>query len=47
MHGDDPADFEAAIDENTKGIFVESIGNPKCNVAPIPELAEVGSARKF
>ena len=38
---DDAADFDAAIDEKTKAIFVESIGNPKYNVPPIPELAEV------
>ena len=47
MHGDDPADFEAAIDEKTKAIFVESIGNPKYNVAAIPELAKVGSQRNI
>ncbi|KAG1764874.1 Cys/Met metabolism PLP-dependent enzyme-domain-containing protein [Suillus placidus] len=41
VNGDDPALFAAAIDENTKAIFVESIGNPKYNVAPIPELAKV------
>jgi O-acetylhomoserine/O-acetylserine sulfhydrylase-like pyridoxal-dependent enzyme len=42
VHGDDPKDFAAAIDEKTKAIFVESIGNPKYNVVPIPELAKVG-----
>ncbi|KAH0835645.1 Cys/Met metabolism PLP-dependent enzyme-domain-containing protein [Lanmaoa asiatica] len=41
VKGDDPKDFEAAIDERTKAIFVESIGNPKYNVAPIPELAKI------
>jgi O-acetylhomoserine/O-acetylserine sulfhydrylase len=41
VNGDDPALFAAAIDENTKAIYVESIGNPKYNVAPIPELAKV------
>ncbi|EIW85017.1 O-acetylhomoserine ami [Coniophora puteana RWD-64-598 SS2] len=41
VNGDDPALFAAAIDENTKAIYVESIGNPKYNVAPLPELAEV------
>ncbi len=40
---EDPADFAAAIDEKTKGIYVESIGNPKNTVAPLPELAKVGS----
>jgi O-acetylhomoserine/O-acetylserine sulfhydrylase len=38
---DKPESFAAAIDENTKAIYVESIGNPKYNVAPLPELAKV------
>lgn len=42
IDGDNPADFAKAIDDKTKAIFVESIGNPKYNVAPIPELAKVG-----
>ncbi|KAF7291117.1 hypothetical protein MIND_01254800 [Mycena indigotica] len=37
----DPADFEAAIDENTRGIFVESIANPKYSLNNIPKLAEI------
>lgn len=41
---DDPADFAKAIDEKTKAIYVESIGNPKYNVAPIPEIAKVCDA---
>ena len=38
----DPADFdalEAAIDENTKAIFAETLGNPTSNVADIEALA--------
>ncbi|KII84783.1 hypothetical protein PLICRDRAFT_126646 [Plicaturopsis crispa FD-325 SS-3] len=38
---DDPAEFAAAIDEKTKAIYVESIGNPKYNVAPLAEIAKV------
>jgi O-acetylhomoserine/O-acetylserine sulfhydrylase len=38
---DKPESFAAAIDEKTKAIFVESIGNPKYNVSPLPELAKV------
>ena len=38
---DDPEAFAAAIDDRTKAIYVESIGNPKYNVAPLPELAKV------
>ncbi|KAH7910782.1 Cys/Met metabolism PLP-dependent enzyme-domain-containing protein [Hygrophoropsis aurantiaca] len=44
VDGDDPAAFTAAIDDKTKAIFVESIGNPKYNVAPIPELAKIAHA---
>ena len=36
-----PEEFAAAIDENTKAIYVESIGNPKNTVAPLRELADV------
>lgn len=43
VENDDLAAYEAAIKENTKAIYVESIGNPKYNVAPIPELADVRS----
>ncbi|MCC5941777.1 MAG: O-acetylhomoserine aminocarboxypropyltransferase/cysteine synthase [Balneolaceae bacterium] len=40
--GDDsPADFEAAIDENTKAIYVESIGNPRGNVPDFEGIAAV------
>ncbi|KZT23534.1 O-acetylhomoserine ami [Neolentinus lepideus HHB14362 ss-1] len=41
---DDPAVFEAAIDDRTKAIYVESIGNPKYNVSPIPDLANIAHA---
>jgi len=41
---DDPAAFEAAIDENTKAVFVESIGNPKYNVSPIADIARIAHA---
>ncbi|THH14492.1 hypothetical protein EW146_g5835 [Bondarzewia mesenterica] len=41
---DDPAAFEAAIDEKTKAVYVESIGNPKYNVSPIAEIAKVAHA---
>ena len=38
---DKPESFAAAIDDKTKAIYVETIGNPKYNVAPLPELAKV------
>ncbi|KAG8734696.1 Homocysteine synthase [Ceratobasidium sp. 414] len=44
---DSPESFAAAIDENTKAIFVESIGNPKYNIAPLPELAKIAHDHKL
>lgn len=41
VKADDYAGFEAAIDENTKAIFCESIGNPAGNVVDIAKLAEI------
>ncbi len=38
---DDPSELAAAIDEKTKAVFVETIGNPKYNVCPISEIAKV------
>ncbi|KAI0701028.1 O-acetylhomoserine ami [Cytidiella melzeri] len=36
-----PVDYAAAIDKNTKAIYVESIGNPKYIVPDIPALAKI------
>lgn len=41
VDGDDPADFESAIDDNTKAIYLESIGNPKYNIPDFEAIAEV------
>lgn len=38
---DSPESFEAAIDENTKAIYLESIGNPKGNVPDFEGIAAV------
>ena len=38
---DDFKGFEDAIDENTKAIFCESIGNPAGNIVDIQKLAEI------
>lgn len=38
---DDFAGFEAAIDENTRAIFCESIGNPAGNVVDLQKLGEI------
>jgi O-acetylhomoserine (thiol)-lyase len=38
---DDYQGFEKAIDENTKAVFCESIGNPAGNIVDIARLAEI------
>jgi O-acetylhomoserine (thiol)-lyase len=38
---DDYAGMEAAIDEKTKAVFLESIGNPAGNVADIQKISEI------
>jgi O-acetylhomoserine (thiol)-lyase len=40
VNPDDPENFTRACQPNTKAFYVESIGNPLCNVADIPRLAE-------
>ncbi len=37
----EPAEFESAIDENTKALYVETLGNPNSNVADIEEIAKI------
>ena len=39
--------FENAIDENTKAVFIESLGNPNSNVADIEEIAKVAHKHKI
>lgn len=41
VEGDDPADFESKIDEKTKAIYVETIGNPRFNIPDFERLAEI------
>ena len=38
---DDPAAYEAQIDENTKAIYVESLGNPRSNIPDFEGLSKV------
>ena len=37
--GDDPDSFKAQIDENTKAIYVEAMGNPRFNIPDFKALA--------
>ncbi|KAG8951466.1 Homocysteine synthase [Tulasnella sp. 424] len=40
VDGDKPENLAAAIDNKTKAVYIESIGNPKYNVPRIPEIAK-------
>ncbi len=41
VEGDNPDDFEKQIDERTKAIYVETIGNPRFNVPDFDALADL------
>ena len=43
VDGNHPCQFEAAIDDNTRGIITETIGNPVMNVAPLEALAKIAN----
>ncbi len=39
--GDNPVDFETAIDEKTKAIYIETIGNPQFNIPDFEAIAAI------
>ncbi len=41
VDGDDPKAFEKLIDEKTKGIYLETIGNPRLNIPDFEAIADV------
>ncbi len=41
VDGDDPAEFEKRIDDRTKAIYVETIGNPRFNIPDFEALSAV------
>ena len=41
---DEPGSFEAAIQENTKALYIETLGNPNSNIVDIEEIAKVAHA---
>lgn len=46
----DPSDlsnFETAIQENTKAVFIETLGNPNCNIIDIEAVAEIAHRHKI
>ncbi|HAY3507709.1 O-acetylhomoserine aminocarboxypropyltransferase/cysteine synthase family protein [Elizabethkingia anophelis] len=44
---DNPEDFEALIDENTKALYIETIGNPTLNVADFEAIAKVAEKHQI
>lgn len=42
VNGDKPEDFAKLIDEKTKAIYIESIGNPKYNVPDFEKIVKIG-----
>jgi O-acetylhomoserine (thiol)-lyase len=42
-----PANFERAIDEKTRLLFTESIGNPACNIDDFEAIAEIAHRHKI
>lgn len=44
--GEKPEDFEKLIDDRTKGIFLESMGNPTCAVLDMEAIAKVAARHK-
>jgi O-acetylhomoserine (thiol)-lyase len=41
VEGDDPASFEKLIDDKTKALYIETIGNPKLNVPDIEAISKI------
>jgi len=44
VDGSDPQNFEKAIDENTRALFIETLGNPNSTVTDVEAIAKVAHA---
>ncbi|WP_294377576.1 O-acetylhomoserine aminocarboxypropyltransferase/cysteine synthase family protein [uncultured Clostridium sp.] len=44
---DEPENFEKAIKENTKALYIETLGNPNSNVIDIDKVAEIAHKHKI
>lgn len=45
--GNTPADFEAQIDDKTKAIYLETIGNPELSIVDFEAIAEVAKKHRI
>jgi O-acetylhomoserine/O-acetylserine sulfhydrylase len=46
-NGDDPASFQSLIDDKTKAIYLESIGNPGLNIPDFEAIAGIAKANQI
>lgn len=44
---DEEGSFEKAIQENTKAVFIETLGNPNSNIIDIKKVADIAHAHKI
>ncbi|GAW01154.1 O-acetylhomoserine ami [Lentinula edodes] len=44
---ENPESYDAAVDERTKAIFVESIVNPTSKISPLPSLSKIAQKHKI
>jgi len=47
VNTDEPGDYEKLIDEKTKAIYIETIGNPKLNIPDIQTLADLAHSKNI
>ncbi|MCI8608633.1 MAG: O-acetylhomoserine aminocarboxypropyltransferase/cysteine synthase [Firmicutes bacterium] len=47
VDADEEGDFEAAIDENTRAVFIETIGNPNATLIDIEKVAKIAHKHKI
>lgn len=47
VDGGNLKNFENAIQENTKAIYIESLGNPNCDIIDIDKLADIAHSHKI
>lgn len=46
-NGDEPNDFESKIDENTKAIYLETIGNPAFSIIDFEQIAAIAKKHEL
>ncbi|MBK3516614.1 O-acetylhomoserine aminocarboxypropyltransferase/cysteine synthase [Carboxylicivirga sp. N1Y132] len=47
VEGDNPQDFESAIDAETKAIYIETIGNPQFNIPDFEAIAAIAKKHEI